>query len=210
MDAPHHGRSVPLATGRPRVTRWINHLSELTVKISCRHGANSCLINPAKTAAEQRDKKLKAGHDCPGLLVDELIGEGFPYGSHQGMEKKEISGDAFFGASQGSRATQLPAYQLTPIEQALLHALSTGASNKQIAKTMLKSEQTVRNQLSTLFKKIHATNRTQAACWYRERVDIRLSDVGTSVLLPARLLSANNASLIDADMRHQRRPKEGL
>ena len=120
------------------------------------------------------------------------------------MDKKELSGDAFFGASQGSRATQLPAYQLTPIEQALLHALSTGASNKQIANAMLKSEQTVRNQLSTLFKKIHATNRTQAACWYRERVDIRL---GAS---PAPSLPAGNASLTDADMRHQRRPKVGL
>jgi len=69
---------------------------------------------------------------------------------------------------------------------------------------MLKSEQTVRNQLSTLFKKIHATNRTQAACWYRERVDIRL---GAS---PAPSLPAGNASLTDADMRHQRRPKVGL
>jgi DNA-binding NarL/FixJ family response regulator len=120
------------------------------------------------------------------------------------MDKKEISGDAFFEVSQGSRATQLPAYQLTPIEQALLHALSTGASNKQIAKTMLKSEQTVRNQLSTLFKKIHANNRTQAACWYRERVDIRW---GVS---PAPLLSAGNAPLIEADMRHQHGPKVSL
>jgi LuxR family transcriptional regulator, csgAB operon transcriptional regulatory protein len=85
--------------------------------------------------------------------------------------------------------------QLTDTERALLRALFTGASNKEIALMTFKSEQTVRNQLSTLFKKINVNNRTQAACWYRERVDLYLRSGGTSVLLPARLVSANNAPL---------------
>ena len=56
----------------------------------------------------------------------------------------------------------------TPVEQDLLHALNSGASNKQVASAMQKSEQTVRNQLSTLYRKINVSNRTQAVCWYRE------------------------------------------
>ena len=56
----------------------------------------------------------------------------------------------------------------TPVEQDLLHALNSGASNKQVASAMRKSEQTVRNQLSTLYRKINVSNRTQAVCWYRE------------------------------------------
>ena len=56
----------------------------------------------------------------------------------------------------------------TPVEQNLLHALNSGASNKQVASATRKSEQTVRNQLSTLYRKINVSNRTQAVCWYRE------------------------------------------
>ena len=56
----------------------------------------------------------------------------------------------------------------TAVEQDLLHALNSGASNKQVATAMRKSEQTVRNQLSTLYRKINVSNRTQAVCWYRE------------------------------------------
>ena len=58
--------------------------------------------------------------------------------------------------------------QLTPIEQILLHTLSTGASNKHMARCLGKSEFTIRNQLSTLFRKLNADNRLQAVTWYRE------------------------------------------
>ena len=39
--------------------------------------------------------------------------------------------------------------------------------NKVIARNRGKSDQTVRNQLTILFKKISASNRSQAANWYR-------------------------------------------
>jgi DNA-binding CsgD family transcriptional regulator len=100
--------------------------------------------------------------------------------------------------------------QLTDIERTLLRMLSTGASNKEIALKMFKSEQTIRNQLSTLFKKINASNRTQAACWYRDKEHVNSGIFGTSVLLPASLTSANNASLTEADVRHQHSPKDSL
>lgn len=57
---------------------------------------------------------------------------------------------------------------LTASEQHLLHALGNGVSNKHMARHLGKSEYTVRNQLSRLFKKVNVSNRTQAACWYRE------------------------------------------
>ncbi len=56
----------------------------------------------------------------------------------------------------------------TTTEHQLLQAISAGASNKIIARQLGKSEFTVRNQLSSVFKKISAQNRTQAAGWYRE------------------------------------------
>ena len=85
--------------------------------------------------------------------------------------------------------------ELTEIERELLRALGTGACNKQIAQAMFKSEQTVRNQLSVLFKKINVNNRTQVACWYREKANIHSEVFGTYVLLRSQVTSANNACI---------------
>ena len=60
----------------------------------------------------------------------------------------------------------------TVAEQGLLNALNSGASNKQVATAMRKSEQTVRNQLSISCRKLKVSNRTQAVCWYRENGSI--------------------------------------
>ena len=57
---------------------------------------------------------------------------------------------------------------LTPSERRLLHALVAGSSNKTIAQHLGKSEYTVRNQLSHVFKKIKVSNRAQATNWWRE------------------------------------------
>lgn len=59
---------------------------------------------------------------------------------------------------------------ITEVERHLLHALSTGASNKHMARFLGKSEFTVRNQLSNLFKRINVSNRTQATSWYRDHM----------------------------------------
>jgi DNA-binding NarL/FixJ family response regulator len=56
---------------------------------------------------------------------------------------------------------------LAVIEQKLLHALSTGAGNKYMARQMDKSEFDVRSQLNNLFKMVNVDNRNQAAGWYR-------------------------------------------
>lgn len=76
--------------------------------------------------------------------------------------------------------------ELTDIEQQLLQALLSGASNKQIGRELGKSEFTVRNQLSAAFQKIGVVNRMQAAFWFRAYLVAREGQgFGTSVLLPA-------------------------
>lgn len=72
--------------------------------------------------------------------------------------------------------------EFTTTEHQLLHALSAGESNKTIAQQLGKSEFTVRNQLSSLFKKINASNRTQAAGWYRDQLaqQVLLSPLGSN------------------------------
>jgi DNA-binding NarL/FixJ family response regulator len=60
--------------------------------------------------------------------------------------------------------------ELNTHEWRLLQALNKGASNKDLALAFLRSEYTIRNQLSNLYKKIKVTNRVHAIFWYREHV----------------------------------------
>lgn len=59
-----------------------------------------------------------------------------------------------------------PEIEFTEIEIQLLQALQSGASNKRIARDLGKSDYTVRNQLSVIFRKIGVAKRKQAASWF--------------------------------------------
>lgn len=75
---------------------------------------------------------------------------------------------------------------LTHAELRLIRALARGASNKQLATEFGKSEYTVRNQLSAMFKKMSVSNRTQAVARHREHTDVAVAKgqpFGTSVPL---------------------------
>ncbi len=48
--------------------------------------------------------------------------------------------------------------------------ISTGKTNKEIAHSLAISDKTVRNYISTLFRKINVSNRTEAAAfWMRNQ-----------------------------------------
>jgi DNA-binding CsgD family transcriptional regulator len=58
---------------------------------------------------------------------------------------------------------------LSEAEARLLLSMSEGSSNKAIARRLNKSEFTVRNQLSSAFRKIGASNRVEAATWLQRQ-----------------------------------------
>ncbi|WP_140919508.1 biofilm master transcriptional regulator CsgD [Limnobaculum xujianqingii] len=62
------------------------------------------------------------------------------------------------------------ATDLTHREKEILHKLSMGASNLEIARLLFISENTVKTHLYNLFKKISVKNRTQAATWANEHL----------------------------------------
>lgn len=59
-----------------------------------------------------------------------------------------------------------PIHLLTKREKALLEALSTGLSNRQLAREFGISANTVKFHLSNLFEKLSVTSRTQAVAFY--------------------------------------------
>ena len=52
---------------------------------------------------------------------------------------------------------------LTPREEEILKLLATGDSNREIAKRLFISEQTVKNHVAAIFRKLHVNDRTKAA-----------------------------------------------
>lgn len=59
--------------------------------------------------------------------------------------------------------------EFTPRELDIIQLISSGKSNKEIAAVLSISDKTVRNYISTLFKKINVTNRTEAASFWLRR-----------------------------------------
>lgn len=55
---------------------------------------------------------------------------------------------------------------LSAKETQIMEMVSMGKSNKEIAKNLLISEKTVRNYISTIFRKLNVTNRTEAASYW--------------------------------------------
>ena len=53
--------------------------------------------------------------------------------------------------------------QLTPRELDLVRAVARGLNNRQIAAEFSLSEQTVKNQLTSVYQKLHLTSRLQLA-----------------------------------------------
>ncbi len=58
---------------------------------------------------------------------------------------------------------------LSPRELAIIELISAGKSNKEIGLLLAISDKTVRNYISTIFKKINVTNRTEAASYWLRR-----------------------------------------
>ncbi|MES2569454.1 MAG: response regulator transcription factor [Verrucomicrobiota bacterium] len=64
--------------------------------------------------------------------------------------------------------------ELSPREQAVLELLVKGRTNKEIAQALFIAETTVKDHVSSIFTKLHATDRTQASTLAIQRGLVRL------------------------------------
>ena len=87
-------------------------------------------------------------------------------------EKQDASPSVVTATTQEpalSSARQAPAVSLTRREQEVLRLLAAGASNQDIAHTLVISLDTVKKHVSNLLGKLDATSRTQAIAQARAR-----------------------------------------
>ncbi|MBM6583658.1 response regulator transcription factor [Microvirga sp. BT689] len=75
----------------------------------------------------------------------------------------------------GPAATAV-ASKLSPRESMILHHLTQGASNKQIARELGLAEATVKVHLKGILRKVKAANRTQAAMWAQQHMKLAAND----------------------------------
>jgi two-component system, NarL family, nitrate/nitrite response regulator NarL len=75
----------------------------------------------------------------------------------------------------GPAATAV-ANQLSPREAMILRHLTKGASNKQIARELGLAEATVKVHLKGVLRKMKAANRTQAAMWAQQHMNLAAND----------------------------------
>ena len=68
-----------------------------------------------------------------------------------------------FGEAEKGQRPSGDDVRLSDREQAILHALGEGMSNKQIARELWLAEQTVKFHLSNVYRKLDVSNRTQAS-----------------------------------------------
>jgi two-component system nitrate/nitrite response regulator NarL len=68
------------------------------------------------------------------------------------------------------------ASNLSPREAMILHHLTKGSSNKQIARELGLAEATIKVHLKGILRKMKATNRTQAAMWAQQHINLAAND----------------------------------
>jgi DNA-binding NarL/FixJ family response regulator len=74
--------------------------------------------------------------------------------------------------SEGPAPNKPPLVLLSAYEIALLHAMTAGNTNAQLGALLNRSEKTVRNQLTQLYLKLGARNRTEAVAIFMRMAQI--------------------------------------
>lgn len=138
--------------------RWVreNHPETLTLVLTA-HDKDAYLVNMMEAgAAGYLDKKLRAGH-----LISAI--------------RKAARGEVFFDKEQINRAHRWREdvrkrwESLTAREREVLHWVTEGLDNKDIAAHLSISVNTVEKHLKSIYAKLEVTSRTEAAHWWLEK-----------------------------------------
>ena len=141
---------------------------ELTKAVHERHADTRVLMLTAFSDAERVVAALKAG--AVGYLLknvspDDLRATVERAAAGEALLSGEIAGRVLreFEREREEVRYREQLADLTPREEEILKLLATGESNREIGKRLFISEQTVKNHVASIFRKLRVNDRTKAA-----------------------------------------------
>ena len=136
---------------------------EATRQITSAYPASKVVI---LTAFSERDRILGAlDAGAAGYLLKDSESEDLVRGIEAAARGEAPLAPKAAQVVLTARAQKAPAADLTDREREVLSLLVQGMPNKQIARQLDISEKTVKAHLSSVFRRIGVTDRTQAALW---------------------------------------------
>lgn len=114
-----------------------------------------------------------------GYLLKEVLGEGLVRAIEQVAAGLSVLDPALTAQvlarlqAPGPSAGPLSLSSLSPQEQQMMALIVEGKTNKEIGAALGVSEKTIRNSLTSVFKKLGATRRSQAAVTYSKQYSLR-------------------------------------
>ncbi len=159
------------AHGRPQIVLMDVELPgeggiELTRALHEKHPEVRVVMLTAFSDSERVFAALKAGavgYLLKNVAPDEIRATVERAAAGEPMLSGEIAGRVLreFEREEERDREQLDA--LTPREEEILKLLATGESNREIGKRLFISEQTVKNHVASIFRKLQVNDRTKAA-----------------------------------------------
>jgi DNA-binding NarL/FixJ family response regulator len=141
---------------------------ELTQELRERHPEVRVIMLTAFSDSERVFSALKAG--AVGSLLknvspDEILATVERAAAGEPMLSGEIAGRVLreFEREREEEHYREQLAALTPREEEILKLLATGESNREIGNRLFISEQTVKNHVASIFRKLHVNDRTKAA-----------------------------------------------
>lgn len=141
---------------------------ELTQELREKHPDVRVIMLTAFSDSERVFSALKAG--AVGYLLknvspDEILATVERAAAGEPMLSGEIAGRVLreFEREREEERYREQLDGLTPREEEILKLLATGESNREIGNRLFISEQTVKNHVASIFRKLHVNDRTKAA-----------------------------------------------
>jgi RNA polymerase sigma factor (sigma-70 family) len=161
------------AHGRPQIVLMDIEMPgdngiELTKALAAKHPEVRVVMLSAFSDTERVFSALKAG--AVGYLLkntapDEIRAAVERAAAGEPMLSGEIAGRVLheFEREREDQRFREQLTDLTPREEEILKLVATGESNKEIGRRLFISEQTVKNHVASIFRKLHVNDRTKAA-----------------------------------------------
>lgn len=141
------------------------------VRNALRAGARGYLLKdlPAQDLANAIRAVSQGVYQLDASVIERMIGTYDGPKSAKPGDAEERSMPSLPNAKRHTAADSLDAAALTNREREILRLIALGATNREVADSLVISEGTVKNHLSNIFSRLGLRDRTQAVMYARER-----------------------------------------